>query len=83
MALPSSSGAKLRASTISAGRSETGNGYVGCDGFAMLLSFVSFAFVSSIRDRLGGGGLKKLSSVRGRFAVAMFRFGSRLGIETG
>jgi len=70
MAFPSSSGAKLKASTISAGRRGIGNGYVGWDDLAVLSSFGSFDFVS-IRDRFGGGGLKKLSSVRGRFAVAM------------
>jgi hypothetical protein len=41
----------------------------------MLSSFGPVAFVSSIRDRFGGGGLKKLSSVRGRFAVAMLCLG--------
>jgi hypothetical protein len=67
--LPSSAGAKLRVSTTSAGKCGIAKGYVECLDFGTLVSSVLLS--SAARDRLAGGGLKKVSSVLGRFVVSI------------
>jgi hypothetical protein len=67
--VPSSAGAKLRISTTSAGKCGIAKGYVECVDLGVLVSPVLLS--SATRDRFVGGGLKKVSSVLGRFAVSI------------
>ena len=69
MTIASSAGAKFSVSSIPEGIWGTEKGYVECVDLGTIVS--SVVSVSVIRDRLVGGGAKKLSSVLGRLVVAM------------